>query len=91
MKVMNNSFSTGHSVKLTKKERSKGIPAEIISDDLVYCKDGFYVRLVKYKTGIGTGVAKFNPETKKGDELYRKFLKLFERGKTNGKSKTHCI
>lgn len=94
MKAMNRyvqPFPIGHPVRLTKKERSKGVPAEIISDDLVYCEDGFYVRLVKYKTGIGTGVAKFNIETDKGSELYNKFLKLFERGKTNGKSKTHCI
>lgn len=75
------SYSKGHPLRLTKKERSRGVPAEIISDDLVYYEDGFYVRLVKYKTGIGTGVAKFNIGLEQGSTLYHKFLKLFERGK----------
>lgn len=84
-------FPIGHPVRLTKKERSKGVPAEIISDEITYTPEHELLRIVKYKTGIGTGEAKFNVETKKGNELYNKFLKLFERGKTNGKSKTHCI
>lgn len=82
-----NSFSKGHPVRLTKKERSKGVPAEITSNEITYTPEHKLLRIVKYKTGIGTGEAKFDVETTKGNELYNKFLKLFERGKTNGKTK----
>lgn len=76
MKRFDSPVSIGHPVRCTKKELKGTKKCIILENGLDPTDDTYYI--IKYKSGISNGTARFE-NSEKGIALMKKFLKLLEK------------